>query len=168
MSKVIRGSLIFIHSLKYFFLIWRRLICVFSDLLDCWWNFVYVGFLWIFCDQKFSPKISTFSAYETASSLQLQPMQQGAPPGLCIHLLNLRYFIEWRRNVKTCKFWFRVRRRGGRWTRIVFLYYFMKWNRLSFLQIWLFSYFPCLLIYNVLFTMLYFIWCMLGQKVQSC
>ena len=46
------------------------------------------------------------------------------------------------------KFQFCVRRRGRRWTRNVFLYYFMKWNILSFLQIWLFSYLPCLLIYN--------------------
>lgn len=121
----------------------------------CMWDF------WEYCDQKISPKISIFSASEPASSpLQLQPMRRGASPGSTTFRLCASIFsIEWRRSVKTCKFWFRVRRRGKRWTRNVFLYYFMKWNILSFFQIWLFPYLPCLLtlkytIYNVIFHLM--------------
>ena len=166
LSKVIRGSLIFIHPLQLslFFLIWERWICFFSDLWDCWWIClcgISGSILWSENFSKNSNLLSFWNrqlatAVTTDASRNITRTDDVAGS---VHPSSQSEIFHWR-NVKTCKFWFRVRRRGRRSTKSVFLYYFMDWNRLSFLQIWLFSYLSCLLIYNVLFIMLYFIWCL--------
>ena len=155
-------------TLCNFFFFWRRWICFFSDLWDYWWNClcgISGSILW---SKNFSQNFNLFcfwnrhlAAAVTATDAARNITQADDIAALCIHLFNLGYFIEWRQNMKTCKFWFAFEDKEGDEQGLYFYTIFYKMKQiLFFFQIWLFSYLPCLLIYNVLFTMLYFIWCL--------